>query len=142
MREVSAPSPRYPYKGIIGGSHKWSPPPPYHLVQISTFNPLSILRNVVNLPRFFSNGARTSLVRSSRIERRGGHLDSEPSRTEPSVAELSRVETSRDEKNRPRHALPSRRFSVSNQPPFPYRYPMQFYTGHVASDPKELHPLV
>lgn len=61
------------------------------------------------------------------------------SRADPSRAEWSRVEPRKIDRDT-RSLLA--RFSVSNQPPFPYRYPMQFYTGHVASDPKELHPLV
>lgn len=70
----------------------------YHLLaQISTFNPLSILRNVVNLPRFFSNGARASLVRSTRIERRGERADRpsadpERSRVEPKIAERRKID--------------------------------------------------
>lgn len=129
-REVSAPD--TPARVLSGEAIDG-----YHLLaQISTFNPLSILRNVVNLPRFFSNGARASLVRSTRIERRGERADRpsadpERSRVEPKIAERRKID--RDTRSL---------LAVSNQPPFPYRYPMQFYTGHVASDPKELHPLV
>lgn len=90
-REVSAPD--TPARVLSGEAIDG-----YHLLaQISTFNPLSILRNVVNLPRFFSNGARASLVRSTRIERRGERADRpsadpERSRVEPKIAERRKID--------------------------------------------------